>query len=163
MLPDIVVNAAIKSELMGTMAWAARHGIEVTTLMPAKKILRIVLIQEISMDRFYLQGQFNQYKAMPPVWDWRDENWSEKGGLCLSPKAEKTPFGSSMFFVNNNRAVICAPFNRLAFHTHGGPHNNWGDPTQWITAGRGYVSAVTIGDMLQAILRDFSYTTERMA
>ena len=163
MLPERVVDAAIESELKGTMAWAVRHGVDVTTLIPTERILRIVLVQEKSQERFFLQGQFDQYKALPPVWDWRDANWSDSGGLSLSPKAVNTPFGSSMFIVHNGKAVICAPFNRLAFGTYAGPHTNWGDPAQWMTAGHGYVHAVTIGDMLQSIRRDFCYTTERMA
>ena len=163
MLSATVVDAAIKSELKGTMAWATRHGIDVTTLMPTERIVRAVLVQEQSQSKFFLQGQFDQYKALPPVWDWRDANWSDNGSLSLSPKSENTPFGSSMFFIHKEKAIICAPFNRLAFDTHAGPHSDWGDPAQWITAGHRYVRAVTIGDMLQVILRDFRYTTKRMA
>ena len=144
------------------MAWAARHGIDVTTLMPSKRILRVVLVQEKSKEKFFLQGQFEQYKALPPVWEWCDTNWSGNGSSCLSPKPENTPFGSSIFITHNNKAIICAPFNRLAFAKHSGLHKKWGDPTQWITAGLGHVHAVTIGDMLQVLLRDFLYTTERM-
>ena len=144
------------------MAWAARHDIDVT-LIPTGRILRIVLVQEKSQERFFLQGKFDQYRALPPVWDWCDANWSDSGCLSLSPKAVNTPFGSSMFIVYKSKALICAPFNRLAFGTHAGPHANWGDPAQWMTAGHGYVHAVTIGDMLQSIRRDFCYTTERMA
>ena len=163
MLPGTVVDAAIKSELEGAMAWAVRYGIDVTALMPTERILRMVLVREQSQERFFLQGQFDQYKALPPVWDWRDANWSDSGGLCLSPKGVNTPFGSSMFIVHKSKAVICAPFNRLAFGTHAGLHTDWGDPAQWMTAGHGHVHAVTIGDMLQSIVRDFYYTTERMA
>ena len=67
-----------------------------------------------------------------------------------------------MFIQHNSRGIICAPFNRLAYATHDGPHSNWGDAAQWMTAGPGYVYAVTIGDMLQLILRDFSLSKGRM-
>ena len=137
MLPETVVDAAIKSELKGAMAWAARYGIDITTLMPTDRILRIVLVQEKSQERFFLQGQFDQYKALPPVWDWYDANWSNNGGPCLSPKGVNTPFGGSMFIAHNGKAVICAPFNRLAFGTHAGPHTNWVEPVQWMTTGAG--------------------------
>ena len=162
MLPPTVTDAAITSEIEGAMAWAVRHGIDLTARMPKERVLRVVLVQNRSQEKFFLQGQFDQYKALPPVWDWRDANWSDSSRLYLSPKPENTPFGSSMFLVQNNKAIICAPFNRLAFNSHGGPHSDWGEPTQWMTAGNGYVYAVTIGDMLQAILRDFRCTKERM-
>ena len=67
-----------------------------------------------------------------------------------------------MFFRHGNRGIICAPFNRLAYNSHQGPHSDWGGPAQWMTAGPQYVHAVTIGDMLQSILRDFSFSKGRM-
>ena len=162
MLPEAVVEAAIEDELDAAVAWAKRYGIEFTALMPVEKIVRADLIQKNSQERFFLQGQFDQYKALPPLWSWRDSNWSGEGGRSLSPKGVNTPFGSSMFILHKGRAIICAPFSRSAFGDHDGPHRNWGGATQWTTVASGYVHAVTIGDMLQAILRDFRYTTERM-
>ena len=127
MLPEIVVDYAIASELEGALRWAARHDIDVSTELLAERILRVVLVQEQSRRRFFLQGKFDQYKALPPEWDWRDENWLNDGSRSLSPQPESTPFGNSMFIVYQDKAIICAPFNRLAFRHHGGPHRNWGD------------------------------------
>jgi hypothetical protein len=64
--------------------------------------------------------------------------------------------------IHNQTAVICAPFNRLAYTDHAGPHGDWGGPQNWLNAGASQVHAETIGDMLQAIYRDFSVTRERM-
>lgn len=161
MLPAVVVEAAIAAELDGALAWAKRNDLELIW-NSAERILRVTLVQAKTQELFFLQGQLDNYKAVPPIWDWRDGAWSNPSILAVSPKPGTTPFGSPMFIRHNNKAIICAPFNLLAFGTHGGPHSNWGDPAQWMTAGGNYVRATTIGDMLQAILRDFQFMNGRM-
>ncbi|MFC0028006.1 hypothetical protein ACFFMM_00510 [Micromonospora chaiyaphumensis] len=47
--------------------------------------------------------------------------------------------------------LICAPWNRLAYAEHGGPHPDWGALTNWKTAGAGYTKADTLADMLSQI------------
>ena len=163
MLSDTVVEATLRAELPGAIEWAKRHGISVTSLLPDALILRVVLVQTTTKDEYFLQGSFDQYKELPPVWEWQDESWTESSSPRLSPERRDTPFGASMFLPHRNEAIICAPFNRLAFDSHGGPHRDWGDPAQWRTPRDRWVHAVTIGDMLQAIVRDFRYTRVRMA
>ena len=162
MLPPVVTDAAIASELPGALAWAQRHQIALDTRLLAERIIRVVLIQHDEGEKFYLQGNFDDYRELPPAWDWRDESWSKTGALHRSPNPQSNQFGSPMFIQHNSQGIICAPFNRLAYGTHDGPHSNWGDPAQWMTAGAGYVHAVMIGDMLQSILRDFRDTKGRM-
>ena len=162
MLPPAVTDAAIASELPGAMAWAERHHIAMDNRLLTERIIRVVLVQEEEDDKFYLQGNFVDYKELPPVWDWRNESWSANDGLHLSPNPHSSPLGSSMFIQHKRKSIICAPFNRLAYSTHDGPHSDWSNPAQWITVGRGSVHAVTIGDMLQSILRDFRFTKGRM-
>lgn len=163
MVPIAVTDAAIAAELPGAQAWATRQHVALDTRLVLQRILRLVLLQGTGNEAFYLQGAFDDYRELPPAWDWRDKNWSTNEGLHLSPNSPSTPFGSSMFLRQDSKGIICAPFNRLAYKTSGGPHADWGNPAQWMTAGSGYVYAVTIGDMLQSILRDFRLTTGRMA
>ena len=166
MLSDTVVDATLEAELPGALEWGGRHGVFLESLLPETRILRAVMTQEESEEKYFLQGCFDRYKELPPVWDWRDESWTESSHPNLSPKPVSTICGASMFLRHGSegivRAIICAPFNRLAFGTEGGPHNDWGNPAQWTTPRRPWVYAVIIGDMLQAILRDFQYTRERM-
>ena len=162
MLPTAVTDAAIAAELPGAQAWAARNHVALDTQLVRERILRVVLVQGSGNELFYLQGTFEDYRELPPAWDWRDETWSTNKGVYLSPNSPSTPFGSSIFLRHDNEGIICAPFNRLAYNASGGPHSDWGNPAQWMTAGTGYVHAVTIGDMLQSILRDFRLTTGRM-
>ena len=163
MLPSAVTDAAIAGELPGAQAWAARQGVALDTSLIGQRVLRVVLVQDNGAATFYLQGIFDDYRELPPAWDWWDATWSTNEGRHLSPQPSTTPFGSSMFLRQSSRGIICAPFNRLAYGTSGGPHGDWGNPAQWLTAGIGYVYAATIGDMLQAVLRDFRLTAGRMA
>lgn len=161
MLPAVVVDGVLAEEIEGALAWASRHRL-VLDWNAATRTLRAALEQRDTLERFYLQGQFNDYKALPPTWVWCDRAWCNAGAPHLSPKPGRSPFGSSMFIKNNNTAIICAPFNRLAFGVHGGPHSDWGDPVQWMNAGGRHIRATTIGDMLQSIQRDFRHTGGRM-
>lgn len=161
MLPAAVTDAAIAQELPGVLAWAQRHRVELDTRLLDSHIIRVVFVQEETHEKFYLHGSLDGYKALPPIWEWRDATW-RSSGVHLSPKPQSTPFGSSMFLSHNGRGVICAHFNRLAYSDSGGPHPDWGLEAQWTTAGADYVRATTIGDMLQSILRDFRLTKGRM-
>ena len=164
MLPYVVSNAALKAELPAALAWANRHGIDLITQCSAELIIRAIMVQERGGERFFLQGAFDDYKELPPVWDWWDEDWSTNKGRNLSPKPvpDGTPFGSSMFLERNNKGVICAPFNRLAYKGYDGLHPEWSDPAHWMTTAPQYVTAHTVADMLHSILRDFQHTSDRM-
>ena len=162
MLPDHVTVAAFASELEPAREWAKREQCQLECNLP-EKVLRVTLVRDDSAERFYLRGRFDEYKALPPIWEWCDANWSNAGDRGLSPDAAQTSHGSSMFLNHRGAAIICAPFNRLAYADHGGPHKNWGKLTHWMTVNRDVIYAVTIGDMLHAIARDFRYTSGRMA
>ena len=167
MLSDTVVDATLAAELPAALEWGRRRGVSVESLLPEARTLRVVMIQKVSEEEYFLEGRFDQYRELPPVWEWRDELWTESNHPNLSPKPVSTVCGASMFLRHSNqgiaRAIICAPFNRLAYGTEGGPHGDWGNPAQWTTRRPPWVYAVHIGDMLQAIFRDFQYTRERMA
>ena len=162
MLPAAVTDAAIGDELPGAMAWAKRHNVAMDTQFIADRIIRAVFVQPENGEKFYLRGAFEDYRAYPPIWEWYDESWTTTNDLHLSPQPGNSPIGSSIFIQHNGRGLICAPFNRLAYGEHNGPHTDWGNPAQWITAGQDYIHAITIGDMLNSILRDFRFSDGRM-
>ena len=162
MLPPAVTAAAIRDELPGAVAWADRHDVAIDTSLVEDRRVRTVFVQSESEQEFYLQGTFGEYRAYPPIWEWYDQSWSSTKELHLSPRPGASPFGSSMFLQHRGRGLICAPFNRMAYGAHNGPHSDWGNPAQWMTAAPGYVHAVTIGDMLNSIFRDFRFSKGRM-
>jgi hypothetical protein len=47
--------------------------------------------------------------------------------------------------------AICSPWNRLAYRTHGGVHENWPSTTDWKRTATEYTQAHTIADMLSAL------------
>ena len=164
MIPLAATDAAIADELPGAMAWATRRQIVMDTRFIPVRTLRFVLVQPESNEEFYLQATFEDYRAHPPLWQWYDESWSSTDALHLSPRPGTRPaeLGGSMFIKHNGKGLICAPFNRLAYGAHEGPHSDWGSLAQWMTAGEGYVHAVKLGDMLSSILRDFRLSSGRM-
>lgn len=161
MLPDRVTAAALTDELEAAHEWARRERLQLKAVLP-QRLVRAVFTREGSDEQFFLQGQFEGYKELPPLWQWCDSDWSDGGNRQLSPEAAPTPYGSSIFLDNGRHAIICTPFNRLAFSACDGPHGDWGELSHWMSAGRGYVYAVTIADMLDVVARDFRYTTNRM-
>jgi hypothetical protein len=53
---------------------------------------------------------------------------------------------------------ICAPWNRLAYAVHGGPHNDWGTTTDWKQAAATSTQAHTLPDMLSALRLHLQYS-----
>ena len=162
MLPDRVTAAAIAAELGAAHKWAQHENVNFQTVLP-QRLIRTIFTHHDSGDRFFLQGRFDDYKELPPMWEWCDPDWSQPGNRQHSPNAIQTPFGSSIFLHHEDKAIICAPFNRLAFSACKGPHSDWGELSHWMSADQGCVYAVTIADMLDVIARDFRYSTGRMA
>ena len=126
--------------------------------------MRVSLMQPGTGDRFFLRGTFEDYKAIAPAWTFSDPQGEANGGALNFPKVTTALHGTPMFIAGGSGPVICVPFNRLAYATHGGPHSitDWGGPSNWLNAGPTYIHAVTIGDMLAAIYRDFRHTSGRM-
>jgi len=112
LVPPVVTAAALADELPGAQAWAQRHDVTMDVRLLQEQVIRVVLAQEDPVEIFYLQGTFESYRALPPVWQWYDETWSTNVGLHLGPNLTTPPCGSSVFMNYNGRPVICAPFNR---------------------------------------------------
>jgi hypothetical protein len=161
MVPAEETRIIIESEFVGAQAWAGRHGLSLTWLSEDLE-LRLPLIQAVTQTEFYLRGHFDNYRAVAPEWTFTDPAWKEVGRLCDAPKPAPTQFGASIFIQHVNRAVICVPFNRLAYSENTGPHKDWGAASKWMEAAPQFVQAVTMGDMLQVICRDFFVTRGRM-
>lgn len=161
-MPHAHIALIVTSEVAESSAWAQRHGYALDW-RPETLTLRTTLTQPQTGERFYLQGIFADYRALPPLWDFMDADWQAGGKLANFPKMEGSPFGGSLFINHQDHGVICAPFSRLAYQAHDGPHVDWGVPADWLTAGGSHVRAVHLGDMLQAIRRDFVGSKGRLA
>ena len=165
LLPNPVVHASVAEEMAAVLAWARRSGLELdfdeSELSLAVELMGAVGVNDVR-ERYALRGVFNDYRAIPPAWTFVHPDTGSDVGPPAFPKSAGN---QSSIFISGGRlgAVICAPFNRLAFAELGGPHDNWGAQTNWLNAGAGYTRAETIADMLARIATGVGETTERMA
>jgi hypothetical protein len=167
-IPANETRIVIEPEIRGAQAWAERRGVA-CTWNPDALEMRTVLLQSGDSTKFYLRARFDNYRAFAPEWTFSDSTWSRAGELEDFPKpiTNPAPPTASIFLKFGQGAVICAPFNRLAYKSALGPHQDWGGPEQWMdaskkTSGNQQVCADTVGDMLQVVYRDFLLTQGRM-
>lgn len=162
MIPAEQVRIIVADELEGARCWAERRGVTMDWY-PESLELRVSLVQPETNGLFFLRGRFPDYRALPPEWTFSDELWQQAGRRSDSPKGVPLGNQGTIFIDHQGTAVICAPFNRLAYRDHAGPHADWNGPANWLNAVADKIHADRIGDMLQAIYRNFLYTRERMA
>jgi len=159
-VPTSVTLALVEGEeLPAAFRWAEAAGVSLSWIRETLQ-LRAILRQRATNQKFYLQGTLDGYKALPPAWNFFDSEWKQSGKPYF-PAAASLPTGLSSIFLTN--PIVCAPFNRLSYQQHGGPHSDWGGAEQWLRAGAGHVHAETLADMLAVIARDMSYSNGRMA
>lgn len=150
----------LDDELPGAQAWAKRCRTPLVWV-PEGLEIRVTLTQPDSGELFYLRGRFDNYRAVAPAWVFTDAEWTAEPGPQFFPRPAPTPLGAPSVF--HAQPVICAPFNRLAYKEHNGPHPDWGGPAQWLTAGvAGQVTAHYLGDMVSVIYQHFVVTRGRM-
>jgi hypothetical protein len=146
-IPATVTRAVVANEMAAVAAWVARHPgwaaqyddtslqLVVDTTHPAKEVA------------LRLTADLGGYRAIPPAWRVVDPSGGD--GAVLFPQVGTTPVVSSSIFHPNR--VICAPWNRLAYAEHGGPHGDWGALTNWLSAAFDSTKAETLADMLSQI------------
>lgn len=147
--PAGVTIAVVEDEILGVRSYAERHGWEVTW---DPSLLRLVFEGHHPTDRTPVRvvADVQGYRAVPPAWTFEDPAGQRSGGSFF-PKSASLPSGRSSIFHSSKR--ICAPFNRLAYHTLGGPHQNWSGPEMWLEVNRaGEVRAVKIASMFAVIV-----------
>jgi hypothetical protein len=150
----------LEDELSGAQAWATHHDVPLLWV-PEVLEMRATFTQPETKDLFYLRGRVDDYREIPPAWTFTDATWAAEPCAQLFPRPAQTPYGTSVFL---NQPVICAPFNRLAYKEHEGPHQDWAGPVNWLTAGQpNEVKALFLGDMLSVIHQHFFCTRGRMA
>jgi hypothetical protein len=168
MLPAEVVSAYIEEELPGARAWADREGLELS-FDPERSSLLVELAgpgaDGGARERYLLEGMLDDYRALPPLWRFLHPDSGEEVGAAGFPAAPATPPGNSSILIPNptHGAVICAHFSRRAYTDEGGPHGEWGGPSQWETIREGQVVARTLGDMLHRIHLEVAASPGRMA
>ncbi|MBM0202915.1 hypothetical protein JNW90_07255 [Micromonospora sp. STR1s_5] len=137
----------IASELPAAQAWAARRpGWTVDLNEDAGPLLIVGAVHPGSGTLVRITADLSGYPAIPPAWRFTDR---AGGSAAPFPQPGGSPVVPGSIFHSNR--LICAPWNRLAYAEHGGPHPDWGALANWKTAGAGYTKANTLADMLSQI------------
>ncbi len=126
MLDPAVTRAELTIEYPVLQERAKRAGWEVTLDMDQLK-LKVQLIHERTGQLYILRGHLDEYKAIPPAWEFVDPETGEEGTAAAYPEPPSpAPGGSALFIMPTPlERVICLPCNRLAYGGYKGPHANW--------------------------------------
>jgi hypothetical protein len=146
-VPKDVTIAVVEEELAAADAYARRQGWNLTWL---KDDLVLLADGRHPADRSSIQWRANlvDYRALPPIWTCFQKE-GENAFTSRFPKGGSLPAGGGSIF--HPSSIICAPFNRLAFKEHSGPHGDWGGPANWMQV-RASVTATVLGQMLALIV-----------
>ncbi len=147
-IPLNVSIATIENELPGIKSYAERHGWNLIWNADELKMI-FTGCHPKEKSPLHIIANVDGYRALPPIWTFLDPS-----GTCNSssffPIAGPVA-GKGSIFHSSNR--ICAPFNRLAYKEHSGPHSNWGGPANWLNASNAsHVQATKIANMFTIII-----------
>jgi hypothetical protein len=99
-------------------------------------------------DLFIIEIRCDDYKEIPPFFEFIDPETGQRGTRHAYPKATDS-------FFHNSGPCICAPFNRKAYKSVAptGPHGDWnfGDWQSSTANNVQWVNCSKLGDMLGAI------------
>ena len=163
LVPYDVSHAALVDELEGAKEGLKKNNVKVDESLIKDLKLRVTFIHPKKKDKFYLQGDFENYNLWPPLWDWYDKTWSDSTCLNLSPAGSSTSMLSPMFIHHQGKGLICALFNRLAYGIEKGPHTDWETFEGWNeNKNPKIIHAETVGDMLREIQFELDNSEGRM-
>ncbi|OBK22992.1 hypothetical protein [Mycobacterium asiaticum] len=144
-----VAQAVIDTERAAVVEWAARTGWEVgidNCSAGQGPALQARIVHPITRAPIVFHAALQDYPVLPPAWTCRDRNGAVSAAAFPLPGS-----GSGLSSIFHGALVICAPWNRLAYGAHGGPHRDWTDLTAWKGIGGNVSQAHTLGDMLATI------------
>jgi len=143
LLPATTVRATVEAELVGARAWAARHNWSLHWLAE-DLVLRAATYHTAVHQLVEAVAECDSYRALPPAWRFVDPGTDQS-----EPKWFPSAHPAGSIFHGNG--LICAPWNRLAYSEHGGPHNDWNGAASWLQVPAVNTVAHTIADMLSTI------------
>jgi hypothetical protein len=149
MTDPCVARAVIETEMVAVAAWAARSGWEVRIDIDGAvedPVLQARTVHPVTRAPIVFHAELQDYPVLPPAWTCRDADGAVTAVAFPRPGTRPGVNGS----IFHGAMVICAPWNRLAYAAHGGPHGDWTDLTAWKTVG-GVTQAHTLADMLASI------------
>lgn len=159
---DVLAFLMADDELPGALRWADHHGLK---RQWTEETLTLTLLmssagsEDVTPEEYLLEGVFIDYRVMPPAWRFLDPRTGLDIGRPSFPAPGPFPGGSIL----HSNAVICAPWNRLAYQDKGGPHNDWTDASQWQSTATEHTHASTVPEMLARVHAEVKVSPHRMA
>lgn len=138
---------------------AERHGWTLDIDAECRRLTASIDHPVAGVGLLQLEADLDGYRAVPPAWRFVDPETGHVTKRAF-PKPGSGPHGSGSIF--HSKPVICAPFNRLAYQAHDGPHSDWSGPANWLNV-TGHVVAHTLGEMLSVINLHLRVSPGRMA
>jgi hypothetical protein len=147
-VPAAVTRAVLADEVSAVAAWATRQkGWEAQTDMDGLRLSARTTHPATGIP-LRIDADLDGYPGFPPAWRFVDPSTGQPLPQAF-PRGGAIPGISGSIFHSNR--VVCAPWNRLAYAEHGGPHGDWGALTNWKSAAPTYTKADTLADMLSQI------------
>jgi hypothetical protein len=144
-----VARVVIETEMLAVAGWAERSGwgVRINTDDAVEgPVLQAHTVHPVTRAPIVFHAALQDYPVLPPAWTCRDADGAVTPAAFPLPGTRPGLNGS----IFHGAMVICAPWNRLAYGAHGGPHGDWMDLTAWKTVG-GVTQAHTLADMLASI------------
>jgi hypothetical protein len=145
-VPTTVTQEVVRGETAAVTSWAARRGWTVQVDVDALTLTAVTTHPACGVTLTF-RAALDGYPALPPAWTCH--NAAGESPRSAYPAAGSRPGVSSSIFHAN--PVICAPWNRLAYAEHSGPHGDWGGQTNWKDVDTNFTRAQTLADMLAAL------------
>jgi hypothetical protein len=147
MVPEETTRTLLDGEAAAIEAWAARHGWSVE-IDAVRLALAATVRHPADGSLLLIVADLHGYRAVPPAWRFVDPRTGQSGQSAF-PAAGSLPGGKGSIFHSN--AVLCAPWNRLAYQSEGGPHGDWAELANWLNVPGDVTRAGNIAEMLSAI------------
>lgn len=141
-----ITRAVLAAETPAATAWANRHGWNIHTDATGPT-LDASTAHPVTGTLIVFHADLSGYPTIPPAWTCQDAQGSAKPSVFPLPGSRPGLPGS----IFHPQLVICAPWNRLAYAAHGGPHTDWVDLRGWKTVPGNPTQAHTLADMLATL------------
>jgi hypothetical protein len=152
-----LTRVVLADERAAITAWASRHAWVIA--LDLDGLICTAKTTHPNGQTVIFRADLSGYPVQPPAW-WCGESRDDRSTFPGPPTAPPAGLPSSIFHPN---AVICAPWNRLAYSIHGGPHNDWRELRDWKQAAPGSTRAHTVTDMLDALRLHLQYSPGMLA
>lgn len=144
-LPSEISSAHMEQEMPRVRELGSIYGWDVSADL--EKLTLRVAMKAVGGDAYIACAALDDYKVLPPLWDFEDPGTGDMGTPNAYPKGHDSFFHTSL--------CICAPFSRRAYSMYraGAPHSDW-NPNDWMTSnanGTDWTTYNGLAGMLQLI------------